>query len=297
MMNFEFDESIRDFSVIRSTMDQSVNYSRQTSDGGLVETRFVRRIPTRFIVYISSMTGCDKACRFCHLTQTGQTMARLLNVEEMVAQAETVLGAVEFAPGETVHFNFMARGEPMSNLSVGRELFERLRDLAIANGLKPRVKISTIMPADFQARDWATFVPEGIPVDMYYSLYRHDAEWRKRWIPKGMPVSEALRHLVSYRAATGQRVVLHWALIAGENDAEADAEEICAAAADAGLEFDFNLVRYNPANDKSREAPRERIDAYLGAMARHVAFPNRVKEIPRVGYDVAASCGMFLKAA
>ncbi|MCS4088492.1 radical SAM protein [Rhizobium sp. BK176] len=297
MMNFDIDESIRDFSAIRSAMDQSVNFSRPTADGGMVETRFVRRIPTRFIVYISSMTGCDKACRFCHLTQTGQTMARLLSVDEMVAQAETVLAASTFSPGETVHFNFMARGEPLSNPAVGPELFEKLRDLAISLGLKPRVKLSTIMPSDFVAHDWATFVPDGIPVDMYYSLYRIDSDWRRRWIPKAMTVSAALDHLVAFQNATKQRVILHWALIAGENDAVEDAEEIGRRATASGLQFDFNLVRYNAANGKSSEAPRERIDAYLGAMSRFIAAPNRVKEIPRVGFDVAASCGMFLTAA
>ncbi|MCV9964206.1 radical SAM protein [Pararhizobium sp. BT-229] len=297
MMNFEIDESIRDFSATRSAMDQSVNFSRPTSDGGMVETRFVRRVPTRFIVYISSMTGCDKACRFCHLTQTAQTMARLLSVEEMVAQAETVLAAAEFSAGETVHFNFMARGEPLSNPAVGRQLFERLRDLAVSMGLKPRVKLSTIVPSDFVAPDWASFVPSGIPVDLYYSLYSLDQEWRRRWIPKAMAPSDALENLVSYRSETGQRVVLHWALIDGENDAVQDAEAICREARGRGLQFDFNLVRYNAANEKSNEAPRERIDAYLAAMSRHITTPNRVKEIPRVGFDVAASCGMFLTAA
>ncbi|MBY3432797.1 hypothetical protein HFN89_01225 [Rhizobium laguerreae] len=297
MMNFDIDESIRDFATIRSAVDQSVNFSRRTADGGMVETRFVRRIPSRFIVYISSMTGCDKACRFCHLTQTGQTMARILTVDEMVAQAETVLAASTFSVGETVHFNFMARGEPMSNPAVGPELFSRLRDLALSLGLKPRVKLSTIMPTDFVSPEWDTFVPDGVPVDMYYSLYRIDSDWRRRWIPKAMSVSEALDHLVAFQASTKQRVILHWALIAGENDAIADADEIGRAATDSGLEFDFNLVRYNAANGKSSEAPRDRIDAYLTAMSRFVVAPNRVKEIPRVGFDVAASCGMFLTAA
>jgi adenine C2-methylase RlmN of 23S rRNA A2503 and tRNA A37 len=297
MMNFDIDESIRDFSAIRSAMDQSVNFSRPTADGGMVETRFVRRVPTRFIVYISSMTGCDKACRFCHLTQTGQTMARLLSADEMVAQAETVFAAAEFTVGETVHFNFMARGEPMSNPAVGRELFERLRDLAVSLGLKPRIKLSTIMPLDFIERDWETFVPEGIPVDMYYSLYSLDQDWRKRWIPKAMSPSDAMAKLVAFSSKTAQRVVLHWALIENENDALADVEAICRQASYQGLRFDFNLVRYNAANGKSNEAPRDRIDAYLGAMSNHVVAPNRVKEIPRVGFDVAASCGMFLTAA
>jgi adenine C2-methylase RlmN of 23S rRNA A2503 and tRNA A37 len=297
MMNFDIDETIRDFSVIRSAMDQSVNFSRPTSDGGMVETRFVRRIQTRFIVYISSMTGCDKACRFCHLTQTGQTMARLLTVDEMVAQAETVLAASAFSVGETVHFNFMARGEPLSNPAVGPELFAKLRDLAVSLGLKPRLKLSTIMPSDFVPHDWANFVPDGIPVDMYYSLYRVDTDWRRRWIPKAMTVEDALEYLVAFQTETKQRVILHWALIAGENDAVEDAEEIGRRATASGLQFDFNLVRYNAANGKSSEASRERIDYYLGAMSRFVVAPNRVKEIQRVGFDVAASCGMFLTAA
>jgi 23S rRNA (adenine2503-C2)-methyltransferase len=297
MMNFEFDASIHDFDAIRSELDQSVNFSRKTSDGGLVETRFVRRIPNRFIVYISSMTGCDKACRFCHLTQTGQTMARFLGIDEMVAQAEAVLSVSTFAPGETVHFNFMARGEPMANPAVGRLLFERLRDLATSLGLNPRVKLSTIMPLDFVVPDWSVMVPEGIPVDMYYSLYRLDPGWRRRWIPKALPVSQALDYLATFRKVTGQRVILHWALIDGENDTVEDAADACSAAAAAGLDFDFNLVRYNPANAKSREASREKIDAYLAAISKWVKAPNRVKEIPRVGYDVAASCGMFLSAA
>lgn len=296
-MNFDFDPSIRDFTSIRSELDHSVNFSRSTADGGMVETRFVRRVPTRFIVYISSMTGCDKACRFCHLTQSGQSMARHLTVEEMVAQAETVLAASAFSRGETLHYNFMARGEPMSNPAVGRELFERLRDLALSYGLKPRVKISTIMPLDITVEDWKAFVPEGIPVDMYYSLYRMDDDWRRRWIPKSIAPRKALSMLAGYRAATGQRVILHWALIEGENDDVAHAANICEAARLSGLEFDYNLVRYNAANGKSREASRERIDLYLAEMSRHVASPNRIREIPRVGYDVAASCGMFLTAA
>nr|WP_250808474.1 radical SAM protein [Neorhizobium tomejilense] len=297
MMNFEFDPSIRDFTAIRSSMDKSVNFSRPTDDGGMVETRFVRRVSSRFIVYVSSMSGCDKACRFCHLTQTGQIMARHLTVDEMFAQAEAVLAASEFSAGETLHYNFMARGEPMSNPSVGRELFERLRDLAVSYGLKPRIKISTIMPTDFVERDWASFAPEGIPVDIYYSLYRMDDDWRRRWIPKAMPAEVALARLAGYRAATGQRVVLHWALIEDENDSVSNVDDIGRAAIASGLEFDFNLVRYNAANGKSREAPRERIDAYLAAMSRFVTAPNRIREIPRVGYDVAASCGMFLTAA
>jgi adenine C2-methylase RlmN of 23S rRNA A2503 and tRNA A37 len=284
------------FSVRRSGEDESRNFSMPTPDGGMVETRFVRRVSSRFIVYISSMTGCDKACRFCWLTQTGQTMAKLLDEDEMVAQAETVLSASVFEAGEIVHFNFMARGEPLSNPAVDGPLFSRLARLANDRGLQPRIKVSTIMPDDFSGRDWSRFVPENVPVDIYYSLYSLDPEWRKRWIPKAMKPADALAELERFRSETGQRVILHWALIKGENDSTEDAERIGEAAWAAGLGFDFNLVRYNPANGKSAEAPDPVRKAYLEAISDYLCG-GRIREIPRVGYDVAASCGMFLEAA
>lgn len=281
---------------LRSSIDASINFSRRDPRGGMVETRFVRRLEERFIVYISSMLGCDKACRFCHLTQTGQTNSTSLSEDEMAGQAQVVLSRSDFSGAKTVHFNFMARGEPLSNPSVGRPLFERLDALAASYGLKSRIKVSSIMPTDV----WTTnpsglWMPGCPPVDIYYSLYSLDADWRRRWIPKAMKPEDALDLLARYQTATGQRVVLHWALIDGENDDPRMAAKIAELANEAGLRAEFNLVRYNPANERSREAPQERLDGYVEAMKRSLS--GRTKVVPRVGFDVAASCGMFLASA
>lgn len=288
------------FSARPSAVDASVNHSRPHADGGMVEARFVQRVPERFIVYVSSMTGCDKACRFCHLTQTGQVTSTLLGRDEMAAQAREVLSSAAARQAglnaSTVHFNFMARGEPMSNPAVDASLFSDLKDLAVARGLKPRVKVSTIMPQDMDLAMLDRLCDaDSPPVDLYYSLYSLDAAWRRRWVPKAMDPLTAMRALAAWRAATGNRVVLHWALVAGGNDQPQEAVRIGLAARAAGLDFDFNLVRYNPANGKSAEAPRDRLDAYLAAMRGVLGGRGRVREIPRVGFDVAASCGMFLE--
>jgi adenine C2-methylase RlmN of 23S rRNA A2503 and tRNA A37 len=287
------DDTVNPFAALRSSLDSSINFSRQDPRGGMVETRFVQRAPERFIIYISSMLGCDKACRFCHLTQTGQTNATCLSADEMIEQARTVLSEVGDAGAETVHFNFMARGEPLANPAVNRDLFKRLGDLAATYGLSARIKLSSIIPDDVWTSDPADLHGDDCPpVDFYYSLYSTDTDWRRRWIPKAMRPFEAMAWLRRYQKVTGQRVILHWALIDGENDRIEDARSAAALAKLLGVKVDFNLVRYNPANGKSREASKDKIQSFLKEMEGGV--PGRIRMIPRVGADVAASCGCFL---
>ena len=55
-----------------------------------------------------------------------------------------------------------------------------------------------------------------------------------------------------------------------------------------------NIVRFNSFNDLYREPSDERILELLGLWNK--INPNdRNKIVPRVGYDVNASCGMFMQ--
>jgi adenine C2-methylase RlmN of 23S rRNA A2503 and tRNA A37 len=283
------------FKRLDSVLDKSINFFRDTPDGGKVEARFVQRKPERIIVYISSMTGCDKACRFCHLTQTSQTMATPLSEDEMLEQARQVLAASDLGGARTVHYNFMARGEPLTNPAVNGSLFQRLADLAADYGLSCRIKISSILPTDVVSDDGShLFAEGGPPVDLYYSLYSLSKAWRRRWIPKALPPEAAMDWLRRFQQSSGNRVVLHWALIAQENDNPYDGVEAIEYAKRMGVNADFNLVRYNPASDKSTEPPEHAIDMYLKAIERALPQGKRAQKVSRVGYDVAASCGMFL---
>ncbi len=283
------------FSRLNSSLDKSVNFFKNTDDGGKIETRFVQRADDRFIVYLSSMTGCDKACRFCHLTQTGQVMARHLTREEIIAQANLVLSECAPDNASLVHFNFMARGEPLSNPNVDKVLFKELAKVARAYGYESRIKISTILPLDIVSEDGSYLFDESCPpVDLYYSLYNTDLEWRKRWIPKAMSPKGGLAWLKKFQTRTGNRVILHWALIKDENDRRDIWEKAFDDAVSEGLAVDFNLVRYNPANDKSEEASDTALQALLDDAQKYMTESKRVKLVSRVGFDVAASCGMFL---
>lgn len=285
-----------------SKQDLSVNFVADTADG-IVEARFVRRRDDYFIAYVSSQTGCNKGCRFCHLTQSGQTRGADLDVASIVAQAEQVLGYYDDqvgegrqAPAAKVHFNFMARGEPFANRHLRTEGDRVCTDLArrgVAHGLSSQVKISTIFPRELADTALVDIFVEARP-DIYYSLYSVNPSFRRRWLPRALPADVALQALKEWQLATDLTPMLHWALIAGENDSPADLDAICQAVTDAELRCDINLVRYNPFSERHGFEPSiETIDRVAAQLLDGLPGTT-VRIVTRVGMDVAASCGMFV---
>jgi 23S rRNA (adenine2503-C2)-methyltransferase len=284
--------------VLASRIDESKNFVSIPSSQGLIEARYVRRQKEYFIVYVSSQTGCRKACRMCHLTQTGQVHASDLTVDEIVTQAAEVLSWYDrnAAPASVVHFNFMARGEPFANphiLNGGAELVAQLSAQATRRHLIPRVKFSTIFPADLQTNGLAGLFG-GFNPDLYYSIYSVDSMFRRRWLPKAMAPEEALALLKDYQQQTRKIPVLHFAFISGENDSEESVRQICSAVNKIRLRVDVNIVRYNPHSARSGVEPSEDTILRNSTIFENSLPGSRVKVVPRVGFDVKASCGMFV---
>ena len=283
--------------IIKSRADASVNFL-QSTDVGLIECRYVRRQDDEVIVYVSSQSGCRHACRFCHLTQSGQTATRDLTVPEILGQAAVVLDhydTIVGPPASVVNFNFMARGEPLAASALcdhAGELLAGLAGLAAARGLVPRVKISSILPRSLPDAPLArTF--DGFTPDMYYSLYSVDPEWRRRWLPKAMPAEQGLGKVAEYARMTRKVPVIHFAVIMGENDGEEHVERMADMILATGLRCDINLVRYNPFSVRhGQEAPESTLRRVAAQLARAVPG-GRVQIVGRVGPDVNASCGMF----
>jgi adenine C2-methylase RlmN of 23S rRNA A2503 and tRNA A37 len=220
----------------------------------------------------------------------------------MIEQARTVLDHYrrQTQPARSVHYNFMARGEPLANqalLTDADGLLGELSRLAVALGLRPRHLVSTIYPRELGDRPLEDVFVTHHP-DIYYSIYSMSDRFRRRWLPKALPAETALDRLTSWQRSTHKIVALHHAYIAGENDAEGDVHAICDALEERGLMVHVNVVRYNP-YDPSRhgvEPPAEVIER--NAAIYRSRLPNaRVSIIARVGYDVAASCGMFFGPA
>ena len=288
------------FTGYKSEQDASVNWDRP-ANVGRIEARYVRRCADYFVVYLSSQTGCAQGCRMCHLTATGQTRLRNVSIEEMIEQAKTVLDHYrrEAPPARSVHFNFMARGEPLANKALVADadrLLGELSRLAVALGLRPHHLVSTIYPRELGDRlledIFVTYHP-----DIYYSIYSMSERFRRRWLPKALPAEAALDRLRSWQRSTHKIVSLHHAYIAGENDAEGDVHAICDALEERELMVHVNIVRYNP-HDPARHGvePPEEVIERNAAIYRERLQNARVSVIARVGHDVAASCGMFFGA-
>lgn len=278
-----------------------MNWTRPVEDGGLFECRYVRRDDDYFIAYLSSHSGCRQACRFCHLTQTGQTTFQAARLHDLTDQLRVVLRHYdrEARPAQRVNVNFMARGEPLSSheLHENFQIFGNvLRSEAVSRNLDPMINISTIFPKDAADVDLAeTF--KGQPVTLFWSLYSLDERFRRRWLPKAQKPEIAMERLLRWQAATGGRVVLHWALIEGENDADETFSSIADFVAASGLDARFNLVRYNPHSARTgAEAPDDRYEAALDRIGSAMKVPGS-RIVPRVGFDVNASCGMFVSAS
>ena len=286
--------------ILQSQEDQSVNFVRPAMEGGFFESRYVRRSASYFALYLSSQSGCAHHCRMCHLTASRQLSEVNASCADYTEQAMSVFKWYDNhgARAEAVHFNFMARGEPLANtelLRSNRQVYSDLFGLADERGLIPRFLISTIMPQSVMATDLARAFAAMQP-EIYYSIYSLDASFRRRWLPKAMPPQDALGMLAAYQQKTRRLVKLHWAFIEGENDREQDIVQIAGAVKESGIHADINIVRYNPFSERFGRESGEPTIAKNVQLLQSLLPAVRVKVIPRVGRDVKASCGMFIDA-
>lgn len=284
--------------VLHSREDASVNFIEQQLEGFL-EARYVRRCDNYFVCYLSSHSGCNRGCTFCHLTATSQLSFTPSSINDYVAQALQVFKhyRAEVQNGKPaakyMHFSFMARGEALANphlINRGQELLLRLGELARDEGLPSKFCVSTIMPRTLKRSlvDIFGFMSPTI----YYSLYSTDEVFWKSWMPGAMPVDDALTALAEYQHFSKKIVKIHFAFIDGVNDSADDVKKVCDALDDHGLVCEFNLVRYNPA---TAQQGRESSDSIRAERLAYIEerFAGRVKAVTRVGRDVGASCGMF----
>ena len=140
-----------EFIISKSNIDPSVNFIADMPVGKL-EARYVRRDEDYFITYLSSQTGCAQQCAMCHLTATNQRKFQDTTIDEFVAQATEVFDYYDTQPAANlVHFNYMARGEPLANnvfLESHVEILTKLNAIAASRDLASRHIVSTILPAE-----------------------------------------------------------------------------------------------------------------------------------------------------
>lgn len=284
---------------LNSCQDQSVNFVFTGDYPGKMEARYVRRKDYYLACYLSSQTGCNQVCKMCHLTATKQFAMVNVDVDGYMQQAEEVLRyyRTQNRPAKVIHFNFMARGEALNNKNLVKEgdyeILEALAKLAWSHKLHPRFNISTIMPKQFSEMELIDRFPIIYP-DFYYSIYSVSDQFRQEWLKNAMPVDDALDKLYRWQEVTKKIVKLHWAFIKGQNDSPEDVINLCRRIKGSKLKCDINIVRYNPHSEEyGEESDESTFESNLNLMESTLSSNTKIDIIPRVGFDVAASCGMF----
>jgi len=285
--------------IFKSEEDVSVNFVFGEKINEYFEARYVRREDDYIVCYISVKKGCSKGCKFCHLTTTNQTNEADASVEEILEQVKAVKTYYDEAikngekKARVVHFNFMARGEPLDSntiLNQNQELFMKMSE--IFDGLIPKFNISTIMPNKLGNKKLSEIF-KGITPTIYYSLYSTNEDFRTIWMPQAMEINKAFQLLKDYQQDTKKIIKIHQTLIKDKNDSFENTIEIANKITEYKLLIEYQIVRYNAfSEEEGEESSEEHILTWIKQLQTLLPHFN-IKMLNRVGYDVNASCGMF----
>ena len=251
-------------------------------DGRDVETVYIPG-KGRTTQCISTQVGCAIGCSFCLTATAGLT--RNLSAAEMVAQVEAVRGATGRRARNLV---LMGMGEPLHNYEQVAH-FVRLATDPLGLAFSPnRVTVSTagLVPGIRRMME------EELPCNLAVSLNATTDEIRDRIMPinRKYPLPELLAALRDYvRIRGGKRVLVEYVMLAGINDAAADARRLIELM--QGLDCTINLLPFNAFAGSPYARPEDHIvDAFRGLLSE-AGFVAVVRESR--GRDISAACGQL----
>ena len=180
----------------------------------------------------------------------------------------------------------MGMGEPLANYDATHEALRRLSD-AEGFGMSPRrITVSTVgLVAGI--RRLAADHPQ---VNLAISLHAADEDLRRRLVPVPSASLEAIVTATrAHVAATGRRVSIEYVLLAGVNDAAAQARRLAQRL--RGLNCHVNLIPINASAGVVGERPSR--SAVLRFQAALEAGGIRTTVRVEKGRDIAAACGQL----
>jgi 23S rRNA (adenine2503-C2)-methyltransferase len=269
----------------RSRDGQTTKVLFELADGAEVEAVLMEHHRDRNTVCISSQAGCAYACAFCSTGQAGFT--RDLEATEIFDQARFFAVRLAREGRKITNIVFMGMGEPFANYDAVMSAVALLND-PHGFGLGHRhITISTVGLVPQIDR----FADEGVQVNLAISLHAPTDAIRGQIMPvnRRYPVAELIAAVERYVAKTNRKVFFEYVMLAGLNDAPADAHAL--AALMRGPLYHVNLIPYNATPDPRLAASQERqIWDFAALLEEHgVAVTVRTP----MGRDIAAACGQL----
>lgn len=265
-----------------SSLDETVKYLIELSDGNIVET-VLMSYEHGYSICISTQVGCRMGCRFCASTMDG--LIRNLTPSEIEGQVR----AVSDDSGKRISsIVVMGIGEPMDNYD---NLVAALRALNNPDGMGIGIRHITVSTCGLP-EGIKRLTEENLPVTLALSLHAPTDAIRKTIMPaaKMATIEELLELTDNYAKKTGRRVTFEYALIRGVNDSIKCAEELGSLL--SGRLCHVNLIEANPVpgRDFKRGANKRE---FVNILSRHNVTATVRREL---GKDISASCGQLKKS-
>ena len=261
--------------------DGTVKFLFAMPDGIRVESVYIPEGPRR-TVCLSTQAGCGMGCAFCATGQGG--LIRNLSAGEIAGQ---VMRVRQLTGKRITNAVAMGQGEPLANYEGTVAAF-RLLGADRGMGIAARhLSISTCGLPEGIAR----LAAEGEQWRLTVSLHAARDELRDKLLPinRRFPLAQLWEACASYCAATGRRITLAYAPIAGRNDSLSDARAVAAFC--QGLLAHVNLILLNDVPGVAMTASTwDRVIEFRGWLL--AAGVNATIRRPR-GAEFSAACGQL----
>jgi 23S rRNA (adenine2503-C2)-methyltransferase len=258
-------------------------------DGNLIESVLIPASPAlygqrsdRRTICVSTQVGCAYGCKFCASGLDG--FSRNLRANEIVDQ----IMAVERESGEKIdNVVFMGMGEPLANLD---NLMRAIRIINAPWGLGVGARHITLSTSGL-APQIKKLADEPLQIRLAISLHGASDDVRNQIMPinRRYNIEMLLSACDYYVSRKKQRLTFEYILIAGVNDADAQANLLARHA--QRLSAKVNLIPYNTVTGLPWSRPaQDRQEKFLSILRRHGVAATLRRE---KGHDIEAACGQL----
>jgi 23S rRNA (adenine2503-C2)-methyltransferase len=274
---------------VLGSRDSTRKFLFRLSDENLIESVLIPASPAlyggssdRRTICISTQVGCAYGCKFCASGLEG--FSRNLRPNEIIDQIIAIEGEI----GEKIdNIVFMGMGEPLANFE---NVMRAIRIINASWGLGIGARHITVSTSGL-APQIKKLADEPLQIRLAISLHAATDEVRNQIMPinRKYNVETLLSACDYYAARKKQRLTFEYILIAGVNDADAQAYLLARHA--RRLSAKVNLIPYNTVEDLNWSRPsRNRQEKFLSILRAH-KIPATLRR--EKGHDIDAACGQL----
>ena len=262
--------------------DGTQKFVLRLHDGRQIESVYIPDTPAQTFC-ISTQVGCAMGCAFCLTGKMG--LLRHLTAGEIASQARVLSHTLQLADFNIV---LMGMGEPLHNYDA---TLRALRILNDEHGLSvgpKRVTLSTVGLVPMLDK----LAQEELMPNLAISLHATTEEQRLAIVPttKKYSVEDIIAAARRFPLSKRSRITFEYVLLAGVNDAPADARRLAKLL--AGIKAKVNLIPLNAAPGIPFDRPA---DSAIDEFARTLAERGVTVSVRKSrGRDIRAACGQLI---